>query len=110
MPEGFEGILMATHYTCLMERCRDKGGKDCLELASKVSITLLRYSDFIPCDKCFYQARLSTCLQFFHICCRLCEGFVRVLFRPSSSASRMLTPHYQSRSHRLGAFEQALTI
>lgn len=54
---AFENILMATHYTCLMGRCREKGGKDCLELASKVSITLLRYSDFIPCDKCFYQAR-----------------------------------------------------
>lgn len=40
-----------------MWRCREKGGKDCLELASKVSITLLRYSDFIPSDKCFYQAR-----------------------------------------------------
>ena len=59
VPDGFEAILMATHYTCLMGRCRDKGGKDCLELAAKVSITLLRYSDFIPCDKCFYQASLS---------------------------------------------------
>lgn len=56
-PAGFEHLLMATHYTCLMGRCREKGGKDCLELASKMSITLLRYSDFIPSDKCFYQAR-----------------------------------------------------
>lgn len=56
-PAEFENILMATHYTCLMRRCREKGGKDCLELASKASITLLRYSDFIPCDKCFYQVR-----------------------------------------------------
>ncbi|CAM9798674.1 unnamed protein product, partial [Hapterophycus canaliculatus] len=58
-PEGFENLLMATHYTCLMGRCREKGGKDCLELASKVSITLLRYSDLIPADKCFYQARFA---------------------------------------------------
>lgn len=50
---------MATHYTCLMGRCREKGGKDCLGLASKVSITLLRYSDFVPADKCFYQARFG---------------------------------------------------
>ena len=56
-PAAFENILMATHYTCLMGRCRERGGKDCLELASKVSITLLRYSDFVSCDKCFYQAR-----------------------------------------------------
>lgn len=79
MPEGFEGILMATHYTCLMERCRDKGGKDCLELASKVSVTLLRYSDFIPCDKCFYQARLSTCRRvsiFFVVCVRVFAYFI----------------------------------
>lgn len=53
---------MATHYTCLMGRCREKGGKDCLALASKVSITLLRYSDFIPADKCFYQARVGATL------------------------------------------------
>ncbi|CAN0111442.1 unnamed protein product, partial [Ectocarpus sp. 12 AP-2014] len=59
-PAGFEHLLMATHYTCLMGRCREKGGKDCLELASKMSITLLRYSDFIPSDKCFYQARINT--------------------------------------------------
>ncbi|CAN0457016.1 unnamed protein product, partial [Ectocarpus sp. 12 AP-2014] len=59
-PAGFEHLLMATHYTCLMGRCREKGGKDCLELASKMSITLLRYSDSIPSDKCFYQARINT--------------------------------------------------
>lgn len=57
---------MATHYTCLMGRCREKGGKDCLELASKASITLLRFSDFIPCDKCFYQAR--RCARVFFLC------------------------------------------
>lgn len=49
---------MATHYSCLKERCRDKGGKDCLELATKISITLLRYGGIIPFDKCFYQVRL----------------------------------------------------
>lgn len=54
-PDGFEGLLMATHYTCLMERCRGKGGKDGLEMACKISVTLLRYSDIIPADKCFYQ-------------------------------------------------------
>lgn len=47
---------MATHYMCVMERCLEQGGKDCLELATKASITLLRYSDVIPADKCFYQA------------------------------------------------------
>ncbi|CAM9289225.1 unnamed protein product, partial [Laminaria digitata] len=55
-PEGFENLLMATHYTCMMDRCREQGGKDCLELASKASITLIRYGDVIPSDKCFYQA------------------------------------------------------
>lgn len=56
-PEGLEKLLMATHYSCLLGRCSGRGDKDCQQLACKVAITLLRYSDIIPADKCFYQAR-----------------------------------------------------
>lgn len=44
-----------------MGRCKEKGSKDCLELAAKISITLLRYGDIVPCDKCFYQVGFILC-------------------------------------------------
>lgn len=58
-PEGFDNLVMAMHYSCLLGRCRERGGKECVEIASKIAITLLRYSDIIPADKCFYQVSMT---------------------------------------------------
>mmetsp|Transcript_10682 Transcript_10682/g.13871 ORF Transcript_10682/g.13871 Transcript_10682/m.13871 type:complete len:1746 (-) Transcript_10682:405-5642(-) len=52
-PGDMENLLMACHYSHLMNICREKG---MLDLALKISITLLRYSGIIPSDKCFYIA------------------------------------------------------
>ena len=51
MEDEFENLLMATHYTHMMNECL-KFGLD--ELALKCSITLLRYSGVVPVDKAFY--------------------------------------------------------
>eukprot|EP00618_Florenciella_parvula_P017071 CAMPEP_0119543784 /NCGR_PEP_ID=MMETSP1344-20130328/54343_1 /TAXON_ID=236787 /ORGANISM="Florenciella parvula, Strain CCMP2471" /LENGTH=1740 /DNA_ID=CAMNT_0007588171 /DNA_START=113 /DNA_END=5335 /DNA_ORIENTATION=- len=51
-----EQLLMATHYANLFNKCQTEGGRDMAELATKISITLLRYNTVIPSDKVFYQA------------------------------------------------------
>ena len=50
-----EQLLMATHYSNLFNKCQAEGGRDMAELATKISITLLRYNSVIPSDKVFYQ-------------------------------------------------------
>ena len=50
---GFEQLLMTTHFYNLYLICTKHGLKD---IALKVSITLIRYSGLIPIDKAFHQA------------------------------------------------------
>jgi intraflagellar transport protein 172 len=54
--KGLEQLLMATHYTHLLNVCRKVGGRDMSELQAKIAITLLRYNGVIPTDKLFHQA------------------------------------------------------
>lgn len=54
--DTLEHLLMASHYMLLMQQCQQQGSKDCTALAAKIAVTLLRYCDIIPPDKCFYQA------------------------------------------------------
>ncbi|CAM9795585.1 unnamed protein product [Chrysoparadoxa australica] len=56
MASAIEHLLMSCHYAAILGQCKAQGGKDCLELAAKTSVTLLRYCDIIPADKCFHTA------------------------------------------------------
>jgi intraflagellar transport protein 172 len=53
-------LFMAVHYTALLHECTAQAARtnnsDCQQLAVKMAVTLLRYCDVIPADKCFYAA------------------------------------------------------
>ena len=51
--DGFEQLLMATHYYNLYLTCMQHGLKG---IALKISVTLIRYAGIIPIDKVFYLA------------------------------------------------------
>jgi len=50
---SMEAMLMATHYQNMLYISRSLGLK---EICAKCAITLLKYPEFIPVDKAFYQA------------------------------------------------------
>lgn len=56
--KDIEHLLMASHYSALLAECTASKSnvKDCLDLAARMSITLLRYCDILPADKCFFRA------------------------------------------------------
>ncbi|CAO1308118.1 unnamed protein product [Diamesa tonsa] len=55
--ERFEQLLLIAHYYATRAACRQVSA---LQLVSvKISTSLLRYSDVIPCDKAFYEAGMD---------------------------------------------------
>lgn len=49
-------MLMATHYQNMMYAAKSLGLKD---IAAKCSVTLLKYPEYVPQDKAFYQAGIA---------------------------------------------------
>jgi intraflagellar transport protein 172 len=49
-------MLMAVHYQSMLYQCKTLGFRD---LTAKCAITLLKYPDYIPQDKAFYQAGVA---------------------------------------------------
>ena len=52
--EIFEKMLIISHYYAV--RAAVLGQNNLNNIAAKISVSLLRYSDLIPCDKAFYEA------------------------------------------------------
>jgi intraflagellar transport protein 172 len=52
--EIFEKMLLVSHYYAL--RCATKSNSTLEGIAARISVSLLRYSDLIPCDKAFFEA------------------------------------------------------
>lgn len=51
----FEKLTKALHYSCVMVAC-ESSGASLADLALKTSISLLRFTDFIVADRCYYVA------------------------------------------------------
>lgn len=52
-PQELERLLMAAHYMALRDTCLENG---LTELATRISLALLKYSGVVPADKLFYLA------------------------------------------------------
>ena len=50
----FEQCLLVSHYMCTRAAC--VGVAKLEEIAAKISVSLLRYTDILPPDRAFYQA------------------------------------------------------
>jgi intraflagellar transport protein 172 len=50
----FERFLRLFHYMVISNVCQNVGGLEVV--ATKASISLLRYADLIPADRAFYEA------------------------------------------------------
>lgn len=50
----FERFLRLFHYMVIGNVCQNVGGLEVV--ATKASISLLRYADLIPADRAFYEA------------------------------------------------------
>ncbi|XP_048583111.1 intraflagellar transport protein 172 homolog [Nematostella vectensis] len=55
--QEFESMLLVAHYYSNRAACQQHKSLD--TLAAKLSISLLRHSDVVPCDKAFYEAGLA---------------------------------------------------
>ncbi|XP_078506239.1 intraflagellar transport protein 172 homolog [Lissotriton helveticus] len=55
--EEFEQMLLIAHYYAT--RSASQGVKQLETLAAKLSVSLLRHTEFIPSDKCFYEAGIA---------------------------------------------------
>ncbi|XP_046738149.1 intraflagellar transport protein 172 homolog [Diprion similis] len=53
----FDRVLRAAHYLALKHAC--KNFSPLTGMVTKVSISLLRYSDILPADRCYYEAGLE---------------------------------------------------
>ncbi|XP_073968518.1 intraflagellar transport protein Oseg2 isoform X1 [Rhodnius prolixus] len=53
----FETLMIISHYYCI--RCVARQLPNLSEIAVKISIALLRYSDIIPADKAYYEAGID---------------------------------------------------
>ncbi|CRK95654.1 CLUMA_CG009112, isoform A [Clunio marinus] len=55
--EKFDQLLLIAHYYATRAACRQISALQ--NIAAKISIALLRYTDIIPCDKGFYEAGMD---------------------------------------------------
>ena len=55
--EDFKLLLLISHYYALRAACQPH--RALKEVAAKLSMSILRHSDVIPADKCFYEAGIS---------------------------------------------------
>lgn len=53
----FDRVLHAAHYFSLKLACKDFS--PLANIVTKVSISLLRYSDILPADRCYYEAGIN---------------------------------------------------
>lgn len=58
----FETLMIISHYYCI--RCVARQLPNLSEIAVKISIALLRYSDIIPADKAYYEAGIDCKVNF----------------------------------------------
>lgn len=54
--EVFDRYLLISHYYALRSAVMKHGESDLQLCATKISISLLRWTDLIPADKAFYEA------------------------------------------------------
>ncbi|XP_011499324.1 PREDICTED: intraflagellar transport protein osm-1 [Ceratosolen solmsi marchali] len=55
----FERILRATHYSAVYYSCRDIPHSTLADLPLKTSVSLLRYTDILLADRCYYEAGMA---------------------------------------------------
>lgn len=62
----FERFLRLFHYTMISNTCQNVSGLEVI--ATKASVSLLRYADLFPADRAFYEAGMKAKVYIFMKC------------------------------------------